>query len=178
MSLGENRKVMENDIYIAKKRISTENFLLKLNRQAHQLEVYKKADGPALRKNYSIRKDFVPCEYTIYEKIKEMPCLFGREDSLTPYGVFDIVKKSKVKEEYISGYHKKYERIKFFGYLVIFEDYFIHSDLYMDSVTSETFEQAEPISNGDTGTAGCIRISQKNVEWLLENIEVGTTVIL
>ena len=36
MSLGENRKVMENDIYIAKKRISTENFLLKLNRQAHQ----------------------------------------------------------------------------------------------------------------------------------------------
>ena len=48
---------MENDIYIAKKRISTENFLLKLNRQAHQLEVYKKADGQALRKNYSIRKD-------------------------------------------------------------------------------------------------------------------------
>ena len=92
--------------------------------------------------------------------------------------MFDIVKKSKVKEEYISGYHKKYERIKFFGYLVIFEDYFIHSDLYMDSVISETFEQAEPISNGDTGTAGCIRISQKNVEWLLENIEVGTTVIL
>ena len=169
MSLGENRKVMENDIYIVKKKISTENFLLKLNQQA---------DEQALRKNYSIRKDFVPCEYTIYEKIKEMPCLFGREDSPTPYGVFDIVKKSKVKEEYISGYHKKYERIKFFGYLVIFEDYFIHSDLYMDRVTSETFEQAEPISNGDTGTAGCIRVSQKNVEWLLENIEVGTTVIL
>lgn len=178
MSLGENRKVMENDIYIVKKKISTENFLLKLNRQAHQLEVYKKADKQALRKNYSIRKDFVPCEYTIYEKIKEMPCLLGHEDSPTPYGVFDIVKKSKVKEEYISGYHKKYEQIKFFGYLVIFEDYFIHSDLYMDRVTSETFEQAEPISNGDNGTAGCIRVSQKNVEWLLENIEVGTTVIL
>ena len=109
---------------------------------------------------------------------KSRKCLFGREDSPTPYGVFDIVKKSKVKEEYISGYHKKYERIKFFGYLVIFEDYFIHSDLYMDRVTSETFEQAEPISNGDNGTAGCIRVSQKNVEWLLENIEVGTTVIL
>lgn len=45
MSLGENRKVMENDIYITKKRISTENFLLKLNRQAHQLEVYKKQMG-------------------------------------------------------------------------------------------------------------------------------------
>ena len=44
MSLGENRKVMENDIYIVKKKISTENFLLKLNQQAHQLEVYKKAD--------------------------------------------------------------------------------------------------------------------------------------
>ena len=73
MSLGENRKVMENDIYIVKKKISTENFLLKLNQQAHQLEVYKKADEQALRKNYSIRKDFVPCEYTIYEKIKEMP---------------------------------------------------------------------------------------------------------
>lgn len=178
MSLEENIKVMEKEIYIVKKRISTENFLLKLNRQTHQLEVYKKADEQALRKNYSIRKDFAPCEYTIYEKINEMPCLFGREDSPTPYGVFDIVKKSKIKEEYISSYHKKYAQIKFFGYLVIFEDYFIHSDLYMDSVTSETFEQAEPISSGDTGTAGCIRISQKNVEWLLENIEVGTTVIL
>ena len=55
MSLGENRKVMENDIYIVKKKISTENFLLKLNQQAHQLEVYKKADEQALRKNYSIR---------------------------------------------------------------------------------------------------------------------------
>ncbi len=41
MSLKEDRKVMENDIYIVKKKISTENFLLKLNRQAHQLEVYK-----------------------------------------------------------------------------------------------------------------------------------------
>lgn len=48
-------------------------------------------------------KGFCPCEYTIYEKIKEMPCLFGREDSPTPYGVFDIVKKSKVKEEYTAA---------------------------------------------------------------------------
>ena len=142
MSLGENRKVMENDIYIVKKKISTENFLLKLNQQAHQLEVHKKADEQALRKNYSIRKDFVPCEYTIYEKIKEMPCLLGHEDSPTPYGVFDIVKKSKVKEEYISGYHKKYERIKFFGYLVIFEDYFIHSDLYMSRQSQSATEIA------------------------------------
>lgn len=56
MSLKEDRKVMENDIYIVKKKISTENFLLKLNRQAHQLEVYKKSDEQTLRKNYSTER--------------------------------------------------------------------------------------------------------------------------
>ncbi|MFQ9889187.1 MAG: hypothetical protein ACLRWM_01110 [Streptococcus sp.] len=61
---------------------------------------------------------------------------------------------------------------------MIFEDYFIHSDLYMDSVTPETFEQAEPISNGDTGTAGLHSDQPEKCRVVLENIEVGTTVIL
>ena len=36
----------------------------------------------------------------------------------------------------------------------------------------------EPISGNDTFTSGCIRIAQSELEWLLESIEPGTTVIM
>lgn len=36
----------------------------------------------------------------------------------------------------------------------------------------------EPVSKDDTFTSGCIRVSQENLNWLLENIDVGTTVIM
>ena len=51
---------MENDIYIAKKRISTENFLLKLNRQAHQLEVYQKSRWAGSAEELQHPKGFCP----------------------------------------------------------------------------------------------------------------------
>lgn len=34
----------------------------------------------------------------------------------------------------------------------------------------------EPISKGDDHTSGCIRVAQENLDWLVENIEDGTTV--
>lgn len=34
------------------------------------------------------------------------------------------------------------------------------------------------ISGNDTFTSGCIRIAQIELEWLIENIEPGTTVIM
>ena len=112
----------------------------------------------------------------MYEKLKSVDCIFGGEKSSTPTGIFEVEKKSA--EEYISGYYPKRGKVKFFGYLVIFEDYFIHSDLYDAAVTGETMHDHEPISKNDTFTSGCIRIAQSELKWLVENIELGTTVIM
>ena len=153
-------------MYIVKREFENQetNYLLKLNRTDHKLEVYQKADNSVLNEHYSIRSDFDASGYTMYEKLKSIDCIFGGEKCPTPIGIFKV--ESKSAEEYLSGYYPKRGQVKFFGYLVIFEDYFIHSDLY------------EPISGNDTFTSGCIRIAQPELEWLLENIEPGTTVIM
>ena len=150
--------------------------VLKVNRSSKQLELYKKVDNSVLYKYYSIRPDFDSSNYIMYEKVKSMDCIYGGEKSPTPTGIFQVEKKST--EEYISGYYPELDQVKFFGYLVIFEDYFIHSDLYAADVTKETLEENEPVSKGDTSTSGCIRISQEDLDWLLENVEVGTPVIM
>lgn len=151
-------------------------YLLKLNRTSGQLELYKKADNSVLSKYYPIRSDFDFSNYVMYEKIKSMDCIYGGEKSPTPTGIFQVEEKSA--EEYVSGYYPELDQVKFFGYLVIFEDYFIHSDLYASNATKETMQNYEPVSKGDTFTSGCIRVSQENLNWLLENIDVGTTVIM
>ena len=111
-----------------------------------------------MNEHYSIRPDFDSSGYMMYEKLKSVDCIFGGEKSPTPTGIFEVEKKSA--EEYISGYYPKRGKVKFFGYLVIFEDYFIHSDLYDAAVTGETMQDHEPISKNDTFTSGCIRIAQ------------------
>lgn len=151
-------------------------YLLKLNRTSSQLELYKKADNSVLHKYYSIRSDFDSSNYVMYEEIKSMDCIYGGEKSSTPTGIFQVEGKSA--EEYVSGYYPELDQVKFFGYLVIFEDYFIHSDLYALNATKETMQDYEPVSKDDTFTSGCIRVSQENLNWLLENIDVGTTVIM
>ena len=108
------------------------------------------------------------------EMVDSMSCLFGGEKSPTPYGVFQVEKVSD--SEYVSGYRPGYDAVKFFGYIVVFEDYFIHSDMYEASVTD--YKNASSISSNDTFTSGCIRISQKSLDKLLSLIPVGTTVIL
>lgn len=165
-------------MYIVRKE--TENqaskYLLKLDRVAGKLEIYRKADNSILNEHYSIRSDFDSSDYMMYEKMKSMKCIFGGEKSPTPEGIFKIEKKSP--EEYISGYYPDRKNVKFFGYLVIFEDYFIHSDLYTADVTRETMRDNQPLSRQDTHTSGCIRVSQQELDWLVENIELGTTVIM
>ena len=163
-------------IYYLKKNENISDYLLKLNRLSNQLELYKKVDNSVLYKYYSIRPDFDSSNYIMYEKVKSMDCIYGGEKSPTPTGIFQVEKKST--EEYISGYYPELEQVKFFGYLVIFEDYFIHSDLYAADVMKETMEKNEPISKGDASTSGCIRVSQADLNWLLENIEIGTSVII
>ena len=151
-------------------------YLLKLNRTSSQLELYKKADNSVLHKYYPIRSDFDSLNYVMYEEIRSMDCIYGGEKSSTTTGIFQVEEKSA--EEYVSGYYPELDQVKFFGYLVIFEDYFIHSDLYASNATKETMQDYEPVSKDDTFTSGCIRVSQENLNWLLENIDVGTTVIM
>ena len=165
-------------MYIVKREFENQetNYLLKLNRTDHRLEVYQKADNSVLNEHYSIRSDFDASGYTMYEKLKSIDCIFGGEKSPTPMGIFKV--ESKSAEDYLSGYYPKRGQVKFFGYLVIFEDYFIHSDLYDAEVTRETMRDNQPLSRQDTHTSGCIRVSQQELDWLVENIELGTTVIM
>lgn len=150
---------------------------LKLDREKKQLEVYKRVDNEKLHDHFSVRKDFDSSPYVMYETEKEFPCIFGGEKSPTPHGVFQI--EHKTTDEYVSGYYPEHDKVKFFGYLVIFEDYFIHSHLYDGNVTAEEMRNdpsVEPISKGDDHTSGCIRVAQENLDWLVENVTVGTMV--
>lgn len=188
--VGKEAKAMEKEVddrkevtnlYIVHKAVldATDQHLLKLNRDAHQLELYRKVAGDTLHKYYSIRPDFDYSDYVMFEKEKAFDCIFGGEETPTPSGIFRITDKSK--EEYVSGYYAQRDKVKFFGYLVIFEDYFIHSDLYEENVTEDMMRSDKaiiPISHGDSHTAGCIRVSQKNADWLVEHIEIGTTVVM
>lgn len=56
-------------MYIVKRDFENQemNYLLKLNRTDHKLEVYQKADNSVLNEHYSIRSDFDASGYTMYE---------------------------------------------------------------------------------------------------------------
>ena len=61
-------------MYIVKRDFENQemNYLLKLNRTDHKLEVYQKADNSVLNEHYSIRSDFDASGYTMYEKLKSI----------------------------------------------------------------------------------------------------------
>ena len=152
--------------------------LLELNREARLLEVYRRAGDKQLREVYDLRDDFDDSPYAVLEREKAFPCIFGGEETPTPRGFFRV--ENKTEEEYISGYYPKLDKVKFFGYLEIVEDYFIHSDLYAADVTEDMMRsgKAEPLSKADEHTSGCVRVAQDALDWLVENIEVGTMVLL
>ena len=60
--------------------------------------------------------------------------------------------------------------MKFFSYLAVFEDYFIHSNMYLTDAASDTFMEKESISAQDEHTSGCIRVPQEELDWLVEHI--------
>lgn len=166
-------------MYIVAKRVLNNQidnrYFLRLNREESNLELYERTENTELWKRYPIKEDFDSSAYVMYKLIKQMKCIFGGEGkTCTPRGIFNIEKVSEA--EYISTYHPKYETVKFFGYLVVFEDYFIHSDMYLSDVGIDNFHEKEPISKKDEHTSGCIRISQEDLQCLLQMIEVGTTI--
>lgn len=169
------------ELYIISKRnlgSGTDNpYFLRLNRAESLLEVYKKASRELLWESYPIREDFDVSGYELFALHKSMPCIFGGEGKRrTPRGFFNIEKVSS--EKYVSTYYPSRGQVKFFGYLVVFEDYFIHSDLYSMEVTLSDFKVHMPISSGDKDTTGCVRVLQSDLEWLVENVGVGTRVEL
>lgn len=167
------------ELYIISKRNLSEDsdYFLKLNRAASKLEINKKASRELLHECYPIRENFDASAYEVFELYKSMPCIFGGEGNRrTPTGFFNIEKVSP--EEYISPYYPKSGQVKFFGYLTVFEDYFIHSDLYSTEANLTNFKEHTPISQGDKDTSGCVRVSQSDLDWLLKNIPVGTSVEL
>lgn len=170
---NENLYTIEKDVPGAKK-----HFLLKVDRYRSSLDLYERIEEENLRKYYTLREDFSLSDYVVFERREAFPCIYGGENSPTPLGMFSIKKVSK--EEYMSGYHAKFDWVKFFGYLVVFEDYFIHSDLYGEDVEESEMRkgQVESISKGDRSTAGCIRVSQDVLDWLVEHIEEGTLIYL
>lgn len=149
-------------------------YLLKLNRTTHQLEVYAKSINENPGTYYSLRENFDTSDYSLFELEKTFDCIIGGKNTPTPAGLFAITNKSS--GEYISTYYSKKSKVKFFGYLVIFEDYFIHSNLY--DVDAELPNHVDSISLDDENTSGCIRVSQDDLKWLMENIEIGTTIIM
>lgn len=168
---------MGSGMYIVKEALlgDAKERVLKLDRDAKNLLVYKRVDNEKLHDHYSICKDFDSLPYAMYEVEKSFDCIFGGEKSPTPEGVFTVL--SKTMDEYVSGYYPEHDKVKFFGYLVIFEDYFIHSDLYDGSVSAKDMRNdpsVQPISKADDHTSGCIRVAQENLDWLVENVEVGT----
>ena len=167
-------------LYIIKEDLlgAVKDTLLKLDRVGKKLEVYRRVPNEKLHDHYSIREDFDSSDYAMFEVEKSFDCIYGGTESPTPEGIFTVLKKST--DEWISGYYPKRGAVKFFGYLVIFEDYYIHSDLYEETVTEDMMRNdpnIEPLSKGDDHTSGCIRVSQENLDWLVENVTVGTVVV-
>lgn len=181
IELNEKKTQTSHKNFIILKSIvaDTDAHLLKLNRETQKLEVYRKVSNEKITEYYSIREDFDTSNYVIFELENTFDCIFGSEKKPTPNGLFKIQNKSS--GEYISEYYPEYDKVKFFGYLVVFEDYYIHSDMYTVNVTKNMIKKdnkIKSISKRDEFTSGCIRVSQKDVDWLVENIEIGTTVIL
>lgn len=151
------------------------NFFLKLSRYDHILTVYIESTERHLRETYPLRTDFDASGYHFYELLKSIPCRFGGEGKTqTPQGIFRI--QNVTKDEYVSTYRQGVPEVKLFGHLDIFEDYFIHSEMYPMDATIDTFRTMKSISSEDTHTAGCIRVEQAYLDWLIANIPVGTTI--
>ena len=149
----------------------TNQYYLKLNRTAQSLEVYEQEDNNTMRELYPLREDFDTSDYALFTLKKSIPCIFGGEGrTRTPAGMFRIEHVSGLHEEYVSPYHPQHEQVKFFGYLAVFEDYFIHSNMYLTDAASDTFMEQEPISAQDEHTSGCIRVPQEELDWLVDHI--------
>ncbi|MBE5970674.1 MAG: L,D-transpeptidase [Lachnospiraceae bacterium] len=165
-------------IILNRNLIHTSKYILKLDRINSKLCVFEQLANEEIRKYYSLKSDYKLDGFAGFSLIKEFSCIFGGSKTPSPEGIFCILDKSH--DEYVSSYYGD-EPVKFFGYFVIFEDYFIHSGLYTREADKTDFEaesKDKQIGANDSSTHGCIRVSKSDLLWLLNNIEIGTIVIL
>ena len=164
--------------------IGNANFYLQLNRNEKILKIYKRNN------NFEIVKAYYPLDENFdinndvpFEIFNEIPCIFGgEEDFQTPRGIFKIKNVSEKNKEFVSGFNPNHEKVKFYGYIEIYEYYWIHSNMYVgESINSNNFinhpeNLVRDIQNKDCveHTAGCIRIpDQSKLDELLEIISPG-----
>ena len=95
----------EKGFYIVKETVLGEEkgYLLKLDRSNRHLVVLCQVERSRLHDHFSIRKDFDPTPYVMFEEAKAFSCIFGSEKSLTPEGTFRV--EFKTTEECVSGYY-------------------------------------------------------------------------
>lgn len=158
------------------------NYYLKLDRKSSELKVYKRYDydiNKLFANYYPLDEKFNTSNTIVFELIEQIPCLFGgKKGQQTPRGIYKIQNVSKVHEEFISRFHPIYDAVKFFGYIEIWEYYYIHSNIYKADVDESNFQkhpESKVINHlGDDGieyTSGCIRIlEQEKLDELVRNL--------
>ena len=162
-------------------------YYLKLDRQNRVLKVYERTQNfdlvnrfYPLDKNFDVRND-VP--FLLKEDI---PVLYGgSEGSQTPKGIYKVHNVSKKHQEYVSGFNPNYGTVKLFGYIEIYEYYWIHSNMYVGEDVNESnfMSKEDKIVHGNYNpdgtehTSGCIRIQdQAKLDELMEYIQPGDIV--
>lgn len=95
----------EKGFYIVKETVLGEEkgYLLKLDRSNRHLVVLCQVERSRLHDHFSIRKDFDPTPYVMFEEAKAFSCIFGSEKNPTPEGTFRV--EFKTTEECVSGYY-------------------------------------------------------------------------
>ncbi len=180
MEQNKRSRITEKTYIVHKTILSSDcsnQYYLKIDRNAHCLDVYEQEDNCNLRKLYPLREDFDTSGYTLFTLKTSVPCILGGGGKeRMPTGIFRIVHKSGLHEEYIRSYRPGHEKVKIFGYLEVFGDYFIHSDMYLADAVSDTFRQKEPISVQDEHTCGCVRMPQEELDWLVEYVPEETMI--
>lgn len=167
---------------ISNKNISVmSNYLINVDTSNNVLNILEKIQASdnedkkelLASEKITLRDNFVPEleNYSLYRCIKTMECIVGGPKTPTPQGHFEITNISN--EKYISNYYEG-GKVCFFGYLEIFEDYFIHSHLYKENATED--DKGKSVSLKDKYTSGCIRVDEDDLKYLLEKIQIDTPI--
>lgn len=167
--------------------VGNANFYLQLDRDEKLLKIYKRNnDFEAVKAYYPLDENFDVNNDVPFEIFDEIPCIFGGEEgSQTPKGIFKIKNVSEKNKEFVSGFNPNHEKVKFYGYIEIYEYYWIHSNMYVgESINSNNFRNhpenlvhGAQNKDGSEHTSGCIRIPNQNkLDELLEIISPGDIV--
>lgn len=158
---------------------SSSKQLLKLNRETRHLELYIRSKSNLTFDDViSTYNNIDISDYYIYRMTDSFPCVLEEQNLSIVPGIFIIKRVSEVREEYISACYKNLGRIKFFGYITIFNNCFIHGNVYNEDVTIDKIDNEHIVVKDNENILNGIRVYQEDLEWLVENIKQGATLIM